>query len=68
MVETVIHEVIHVINANAKLLQHQDDETLEEQVTTVIAYGLTQVFRDNPQVVGMLTALTQKNDKKIKKP
>ena len=46
--DTLIHEVLHAICHN--YIPDVDDSD-EEKVVTQIAHGLTQVIRDNPQLM-----------------
>jgi hypothetical protein len=59
MLETLLHEIIHVINAQSRVLQSREDEEIEETVTTVIASGLCQVLRDNKAVVEAINFINE---------
>ena len=50
VVEVFIHEVLHAAWAGY-YLQDTDEE---ERIVSTLAAGLTQVFRDNPEVVDFL--------------
>ena len=48
---TLLHEILHVIWDDASL----KDEDGEERVITALANGLSQVIRDNPDVIKFIT-------------
>jgi hypothetical protein len=49
--DTVLHEILHAVYANAGLSPLSD----EEHVCSAISTGLLQVLRDNPKLVAWLT-------------
>ena len=51
VVETLIHEVLHAIYAGYFI--SEDDG--EERTVSVMAAGLTQVFRDSPELLDLIT-------------
>lgn len=51
LVDTVIHEINHAIWTTYGL----QDSNCEEQVTTALATGWTQVYRDNPALLDWIT-------------
>lgn len=53
--DTLIHEILHGIYRTYSV----SDDDGEERVVSVMATGLTQVFRDNPRLVKWLHDLTR---------
>lgn len=54
LADTFIHEVIHAIHYHFDLL---DDNNQEEQITTMTAHGLCQVWQDNPKAMAWWAAV-----------
>ena len=50
VIETLIHEVLHAICAGYHI--REDDD--EERTVSVMATGLTQVFRDSPELLDLI--------------
>lgn len=48
--DTILHEVIHAISRIQGLRKNDD----EERIANTLASGLTQVLRDNPQLVAWI--------------
>lgn len=50
---TIVHEVLHAIWDGQALGKNPD----EERIVTALANGLTQVMRDNPQLIDAIQSL-----------
>ena len=64
-IDTVLHEILHVLYGAGHLQEGTDvdaDMLTEERIVTVLASGLTQVFRDNPDLVDVLGELNKNNN------
>lgn len=55
---TVLHEILHAIVSTAEA---PIEEEKEEWLVSMFGNGLTQVFRDNPEVINWILQLCQKD-------
>lgn len=57
--ETLLHESLHAIWDHYHM---QGDPAEEEQIVSVLATALIQIFRDNPEFLELLTQVMEKED------
>lgn len=57
-VDSVLHEILHAVYRMAKLAEGDG----EERVVSLVSVGLTQIFRDNPELLEWIKVVLSGSD------
>ena len=47
--DTILHEILHVVYKNGHLGKPDDDDEVEERVVSIMSNGVIELFRRNPK-------------------
>lgn len=67
ILETFLHEMLHGV-FDCYGIYTVDDKDVEEEVITLLSKGLTQVLRDNPELMSTILVLTGQVDSGFNTP